>query len=41
MGVPGPICLLCAKRCPKDGHRMLIGDYLELGEGHEIEHLAP
>jgi uncharacterized protein (DUF488 family) len=38
-GIPGPLCLLCCEKEPKDCHRLILAELLEK-RGHEVEHLV-
>lgn len=37
--VPGPLCLLCAEKDPKECHRLILAELLEQC-GHEVQHIV-
>ena len=39
LGLPGPVCLMCAERRPEDCHRLLIAQWLT-DRGWMVSHLA-
>ena len=39
LGLPGPVCLLCAEKRVDECHRKAIADYLA-AQGHEVQHLG-